>query len=382
MFKATYPWAKAEEERSEREYIKSLSTTASDEVAGNVWITESAGTCNLRSEMGTDAKRSIALELAKDYGIAAWIVALLDPMAIQADEKKAISPPPKYKFTSNEQTFLPPPTSTPGRGRGRPRATSPTKKDKMTSPRKRMTKAAKEANATTARQASESLQAALDAASVAESESVEPPSINGETPASPPKKASKKHAKDDDDKVKVKVQSAVEKDGDIETTHTTVSVQMPPGSPELPLPETTEEMVAKAKEMVEEAKKLEGESSKSSSKRKAEALDDEDDTDGLLNGAAAQPAKKTKLMEQEVRKQQVRNRALMGVAASLAIGYVCEAFAVPFDTNIGAALSFPTFWVAKPRLSRYTDRMGKGKGGPLIKAGYEVGQPRLIFRSL
>ena len=43
MFKATYPWAKGEEERVEREYIKGLSTTASDEVAGNVWITESAG---------------------------------------------------------------------------------------------------------------------------------------------------------------------------------------------------------------------------------------------------------------------------------------------------------------------------------------------------
>lgn len=43
MFKATFPWAKHEEERIEREYIKGLSTTASDEVAGNVWISESAG---------------------------------------------------------------------------------------------------------------------------------------------------------------------------------------------------------------------------------------------------------------------------------------------------------------------------------------------------
>ena len=255
--------------------------------------------------------------------ILPWIVALLDTSAIQADEKKAISPPPKYKFTANEKTFLPPPASTPGRGRGRPRASSPTKKEKVTSPRKRMTKAAKEANATTARQASESLQAALDAASVAESESAEPPSVNGEMSPPAEKKSSKKHSKEDNDKVTVKVQSEVENDGQIETTNTTVSVQMPPGSPELPLPETTEEMVAKAKEMVEEAKKLEGKKSKSSSKRKAaEALDDNEGGEGQANGTEVQPAKRTKLMEQEVRKQKVRNRALMGVAASLAVGSV------------------------------------------------------------
>ena len=241
-------------------------------------------------------------------------------MAIQVDEKKAISPPPKYKFTANEKTFLPPPMSTPGRGRGRPRAASPSKKDKLTSPRKRITKAAKEANAATARQASETLQAALDAASVADSESVDPPSVNGETPASVNKKLAKKHSKDDETKATIKVHSAVEQKGDTETTHTTISVEMPPGVPESSVPVDPREMVAKAKEMVEEAKKLEGESSKSTSKRKADVLDDEDEEEAQVNGTEAQPAKRTKLMEQEVRKQKVRNRALMGVAASLAIG--------------------------------------------------------------
>lgn len=185
----------------------------------------------------------------------------------------------------------------------------------------------KDANAAPARQASENLQAALDAASVAESESVEPPSVNGEASSPVEKKKSKKHAKDEEEKVTVNVQSAVEDDGEVETTHTTVSVKMPAGSPDLPLPESTEEMVAKAKEMVEEAKKLEGSSSKTASKRKAEVLDeDEDDEETQVNGTEVQPAKRTKLMEQEVRKQKVRNRALMGVAASLAIGLFSYSF--------------------------------------------------------
>ena len=55
MFKATFPWAKLEEEHQERQYIKDLSTTAQDEVAGNVWITESAGrSCQNIPHSGTD----------------------------------------------------------------------------------------------------------------------------------------------------------------------------------------------------------------------------------------------------------------------------------------------------------------------------------------
>jgi hypothetical protein len=38
MFKIAFPWAKAEEERTEREYLKAREFTSLEEVAGNVWI--------------------------------------------------------------------------------------------------------------------------------------------------------------------------------------------------------------------------------------------------------------------------------------------------------------------------------------------------------
>jgi len=167
----------------------------------------------------------------------------------------------------------------------------------LASPRKgRTTKAVKEASAVTAQEANASLQATLDdAASRAGTESV------------------------DGERVTVEVDSAIEVNGDTEVTHTKVRVQMPAHSPDLPLPDNTEEMIAKAKEMVEEARKMEGESSSSASKRKAVELDDEEDGE---KDAQLIPAKRARLLEQEVRKQRVKQRALIGVAATLAIGYV------------------------------------------------------------
>lgn len=38
MFKIAFPWAKADEEKNEREYLKTREYTSEDEVAGNVWI--------------------------------------------------------------------------------------------------------------------------------------------------------------------------------------------------------------------------------------------------------------------------------------------------------------------------------------------------------
>ena len=125
----------------------------------------------------------------------------------------------------------------------------------------------------------------------------------------------------DGEKVVVEVESAVEVNGNTETTTTNVKVEMPGGSADLPLPESAEQMIETAKEMVEEARKLDGEASSRSkaSKRKADVLDDSEDEEG---DAQLQPAKRARVLERELKKERVRKRALIGVAATLAVGYV------------------------------------------------------------
>ena len=197
---------------------------------------------------------------------------------------------------------MPARASTP-KSRGRPRGASPAKNASPAKSTKkpRVTKKEKEAETVAAREASASLQATLDdaaSATPAPSESV------------------------DGEKVTVAVESNVEKKGNVETTTTNVKIEMPPSSPELPLPERPEEMIEKAKQMVEEAKKIDGESSSAVSKRKAEEMDDETDEAG---DNELQPAKKARLLEQELKTEKVRNRAMIGVAATLALGSVLGA---------------------------------------------------------
>ena len=264
--------------------------------------------------MTNDANRLTflaAIELADEYDIVPWVHALLDPKPVPLPEdpdSQDISPPPRFRFTAGDKAHFPPPGNTPARSarastpksRGRPRAGSPEKQSspQKTSKKSRTTKAMKEANAASAREASASLQASLDeAASVADSE----PTSDG--------------------KVRVDVESTVEKKGQVETTTTNVKIEMPKDSAELPLPESPEEMIGKAKQMVEEAQKLDGDAEPSSRKRKAEELEEDGDTDED-GDSELQPAKRARLLEQQVKKEKVRNRALMGVAATMVIGSV------------------------------------------------------------
>jgi hypothetical protein len=234
-----------------------------------------------------------------------WVRALLDPSDIvqsPATSKKQISPPPKYDQFPGKP-ILPPPSVPRGSKSRSTRSVSPSKiatpakrAGSVASPKKRQSRATKEANLANSNAASAALQSALNHAA----STVEKESTNGES-------------------VRVEIDSTVAVNGDTETTQTNVTVEMPVGLAGLPMPEDAEKLLQTAKKMVEEARALEGESSsKNARKRNVDEVEPEE-LDGDL---PAQPAKKAKVLEEKLKREKVRTRALFGVTATLAIAYV------------------------------------------------------------
>ena len=202
------------------------------------------------------------------------------------------------------------PGRTPGRGSTRLRSTSPSKiaspvKGKA-SPRKRQTKAQKEAATAATAQANSALQSALDDAASTST------AVESGTPAasSPTLNGSAS------DMVKVEVDQSVDTVGQTETTRTNVTVEMPAGSPELPLPQDTERMLETAKKMVEEAKTLES-APKVSRKRRIDDVEPSDIDKDLP--PSSPPAKKQRVLEEKLKREKVRTRAFVGVAAALGV---------------------------------------------------------------
>ncbi|KAM0273528.1 hypothetical protein ACHAQH_008300 [Verticillium albo-atrum] len=327
MFKATYPYAEVHEEETERRYIKSLPSTSPEETAGNVWIPPDH-----------------ALSLAEEYGVLPWIQALLDPATIamthQPDSPpKKIAPPPKFEIKKAAQPQLAPPT--PPRSMRLRRSASPTKSAApaprpVKTPRKRKAK-------------SESVDlTAVPVAIKAEINGVIEEDKAAESAAETTTKtvefepAVVFEPQHEEQKVKVVVEQDVKIDEDgHETKHTTVALELPLSSTEPPTAEETARMIAEAKEMVEaatgenkaEAAAADGDVDVDNeekdqvelvkSKRKAEDITaPEEGEEGP--DSSERSSKRTKPNVQ-LKKERVRNRALLGISATLAVGAI-----VPF----------------------------------------------------
>lgn len=98
----------------------------------------------------------------------------------------------------------------------------------------------------------------------------------------------------------------------VETTKATIT--MPNGNPALELPNDAQDMLAKARAMVEEARKLDAAQS-SKGKRKADELEEDD----IVEETSSRPVKRVR-QEVELRKEKIMRRAATGLVASLALG--------------------------------------------------------------
>lgn len=265
-----------------------------------------------------------------------WVRALLDPTDIfqsPSSAKKQITPPPRYDLPPIEAPVQLSAVATRTR---RGRSASPSKR--AASPRKaRTTRATKETSAASTSAANASLQSSLDAdagsvnGTVEQSvevdeEETKPADVEEKTQATPKSKklavADTVEEEEEEEKVKVDVEESKEKKAD--TKQTTVSVEMPVSLPEAPSAEDTEQMISKAKEMVQDAIGKETEekdetatktSLRGAKKRKTDELsEDEEDEE-----AKSMRVKRAKVLEETLKRERVRNRALVGVTAAFAL---------------------------------------------------------------
>jgi hypothetical protein len=136
------------------------------------------------------------------------------------------------------------------------------------------------------------------------------------------KKAEKQDKKKDDIKEEAAEASVADDVTDaVKFAQTTVSLDMPFSLPEVPSAAETAEMIAQAKDMVEEAIKAEAEGSTAEStsvkvtkKRKPEEDDDEE-----TSAESSQRAKKAKVLENKLKQERVRNRSIFGVSVAFAL---------------------------------------------------------------
>ncbi|KAI7637540.1 hypothetical protein KC343_g640 [Hortaea werneckii] len=330
MFKAAFPYAQAEEEIGEKDYIKNLSDTASEEVAGNVWIHPDQ-----------------ALQLADEYGIRLWIAALLDPEPITHGNDPHIKSPPPYsqskmangsrrsRSPEKKQQQQQPPVETRASTRSRRsasvRSESPgaTPQVKTPSRPKATPRKSRRGRGTLSRVDEgaaavdfESVNGRETGSTADENVKIEVETTSHQHPAAPPSSRTTRSAR-----------AASEDIGEADEERTKVNIELPANNPDLPLPNDTEAMLREARRMVQEAEDLsagafsEGggpvSNKPSKSKRKAEEMIDEDDEVGLegpRRAADGGPVGKRARVEIKLRKEKIKKRAAVGITASLALG--------------------------------------------------------------
>lgn len=344
MFKATFPYAQASEEESERAYIKSLQTTSAEETAGNMWIPPEQ-----------------AIALAEEYGITPWIHALLDPAEIITSSTgegsaKNIKAPPKYGpfkkaedpdtssltvVSVNGPTIVPSGNNSTGGIRNR-RFASPTKSAR--SPRKRTTRSSSRAPSeapvlplvsmdqgeikprkSKKSEKTDKVKGAVDETVNSDfMSSTNDALIVSEVPDVPSadtfdfKAPVDLEPTSEDSKMAVSVsQQTLVDDGSESMIEVSVKAALPRGPPSA---EETAQMLALAKEQVEQATQ-EGNDAVITNKRKVDKVEEDEDEKKGEEGTAEPQAKRSKT-EVEIRNDQVKRRALFGITATLAVGYV------------------------------------------------------------
>lgn len=289
MFKASFPWAKKKEEDHERQYVREhFEKTSPDETAGNLWIHP------------TDA-----LALADDYGMRLWIEALLD---------NDTAPAPRRRST---------------------RSVSPSKRLGST-PRKTRAKAAKDSPlkkevapiAEAMEEETEVVTLTTTEKTTLTSTETTPVLTNGngiETSLTTPAKG--------EPTIKLRVDQESEEKGDVTVARNSVKLELASGELELPagkitvpIVETAQEMIAKAKEMVAEAQRLDSGSdvipvNGVGRKRKAEDVECAEEV-GAGEESGYRHVKRSKVLEEELKREKVKNKALIGLTAVLAIGAI------------------------------------------------------------
>ncbi|KAB8648504.1 hypothetical protein FH972_026160 [Carpinus fangiana] len=407
MFKATFPWATKVEERAELERLRQLLANDSEEVAAGkcevprmscpshasplpatsrLSITSSliSRTISIiiifffspRSASISPPARSltpffhVALALAADYNISAWIRALLDPRPVRLTNGnlKDIAEPPTFIMPASKKHSSPDSVRSPSKRTvsRETRSTSPVKTDPSerpkASPKKRGRKSKKTAEDGEVNGASKSLQdiingaPTLDAtdASIDDEAAVAAvaAAVNGEAEPLPENTA----------RVTITSDIIENEDGE-EVKHTDVKIDMPLDADEQALPASPEQMTADAKKIVKDALELQkskggDEGKKSGSKRGRKRKASEAQADEKEVAAVAEqkkgpeevieelvpaessnepPSKRTRVMvpAEEYQREKMQRRALLGTAVAAGIGFAWTAAPYAFDFATG-----------------------------------------------